>query len=132
MHLLENFEREKITSDEICALSDAQLENLSVTTIGGRHRLRINCRQTGSILSRFMPARHSPNTKKGKHSKTPWTRKIVCLSDPSTITPKCWQKQQLAEAGLSENNITVHNSINPDEFQEVLYANFPKLRDGGV
>ncbi|XP_071949159.1 uncharacterized protein [Antedon mediterranea] len=125
----------KIASDEVGALTDAQLTSLGVATLGDRQRLRANCRQTGSILSRFLPVgKTKPYAKKQQKQKiSSWTRKVVCLAEPDTdATPKACRKQMLAEAGLGGKNVTVPDiNATPEEFETVLFASFPKLKNAG-
>lgn len=69
--------------------------------------------------------------KRGTKS-TSWTHKFFCLSetDDDTLSLK---KNYLILAGLREKPITIPNIIGccPSEFHEVIFNEFPKLRERG-
>ncbi|XP_033110306.1 uncharacterized protein LOC117111504 [Anneissia japonica] len=134
IHLLSNFEREKITTKEVQGLTDPQLSALGVSTIGDRHRLRNSCKQTACVFHRFMPAKQSPYPqKKGKSKTQSWTRKMVCLSRPDAdTTPRSEEKQLLIDVGLGEKTVFIPDiNISPEQFCQVLYTYFAKLQDAG-
>lgn len=63
-----------------------------------------------------------------------WTHNFVCLSETNDekVPATSMAKNALILAGLGEKRVTIPNiDCSAKEFQEVLYAEFPKLRHGG-
>lgn len=67
-------------------------------------------------------------------SKPVWRHKFVCLAykDQSKIPACDAEKEELYQAGLGEKEIHFQSlDLSPEEFREVLYEQFPPLREGG-
>ena len=63
-----------------------------------------------------------------------WTHKFFCLAETeeSRVPSNTLQRNELVLAGLGERKVTVADvNCSPQEFQETLLTEFPKLRKGG-
>lgn len=73
-------------------------------------------------------------TKKKRHVKSAWHHKFVCLAykDQNKIPTSDAEKEDLYQAGLGERKISFDRlDISPNEFRDLLYHNFPRLKEGG-
>ena len=67
-------------------------------------------------------------------SKPAWRHKFVCLAykDQEKIPASDMDKEELYQAGLGEKEIGFPSlDLTPEEFKELLYQQYPPLRDGG-
>ncbi len=74
-----------------------------------------------------------PSCKKAK-AKCAWKHRFICLArhDQTRIPTTDTEKDDLLEAGLGEKCIEFQSiNIEGEEFREILYSTFPKLRNGG-
>ena len=74
--------------------------------------------------------------KKRKHAgdKSGWKHKFVCLAyhDQIRIPTSGCDKDELLQAGLGEREIGFQNvDIDGEEFRDIIYDNYPSLKDGG-
>ena len=87
----------------------------------------------GKMKSEMATLFHSG--KKRKLSKqSEWRHKFVCLAyrDQERIPTTDADKEELFQAGLGEKEIHFDNlDIDQSELKEILFANFPRLREGG-
>ena len=63
-----------------------------------------------------------------------WTHKYYCLveTDEKRVPSTSIKKNELVLAGLGEKNMTIPDvNCTPQEFQEALLNEFPKLQQGG-
>ncbi|XP_065895804.1 uncharacterized protein [Dysidea avara] len=63
-----------------------------------------------------------------------WTHKYYCLAetDEDRVPSSSLRKNELVLAGLGERSVTISDvKCTPQEFQEALLTEFPKLRQGG-
>ena len=77
---------------------------------------------------------HLNKKKKAVRSKPAWRHKFYCLAyhDQEKIPLTDVEKEELYLAGLGEQEINFPTlALQTDEFQELLYESFPRLRDGG-
>ena len=102
MHLWPKFEKEKIDAKDIESLSDNELNNLGVTTIGDRIRLRNECRkivaslptwqgvsqtkrvirERNNLFQAYQP-QHGPARRNEKRKKKKlWSLNFLCLANP--------------------------------------------------
>ena len=71
--------------------------------------------------------------KKAKASPV-WKHRFICLAsvDQTKIPTREYEKDELLEAGLGEKEIAFEDlHISADEFRDILYDEFPRLRQGG-
>ena len=71
---------------------------------------------------------------KKKSKKSAWRHKFVCLArtGQTRIPLKESEKDELFSAGLGEKEIEFPRlEATADEFREILYEAFPRLKDGG-
>ena len=71
---------------------------------------------------------------KKKSKKCVWKHRFVCLSyvGEYKVPTSAVTKDDLLKAGLGEKNIEFSSlDIPAEEFRDVIYDNFPKLRNGG-
>ena len=74
------------------------------------------------------------NKKKVDRSKPAWRHTFCCLAyhDQQRIPATDFEKEELYQAGLGEREILFSSlDISQEEFRELLYEYFPRLRDGG-
>ena len=77
---------------------------------------------------------HLNKKKKAVRSKPAWRQKFYCLAyhDQENIPLTDVEKEELYLAGLGEQEINFPTlALQTDEFQELLYESFPRLRGGG-
>ena len=77
---------------------------------------------------------HSKKKKVQSASKAAWRHKFVCLAykDQARIPASDIDKEELYQAGLGEKEICFPSlNLTPEEFKELLYDQFPPLREGG-
>ena len=108
-------------SQAMAALREARSGSIAVEqrrNFGGKRR------STGATAFR-QPKRPKPNS---------WTHKFFCLAETeeSRVPSTNIQRNELVLAGLGERRVTVPDvNCSPQEFQEILLTEFPKLRMGG-
>ena len=73
-----------------------------------------------------------------RHAKRPklstWTHKYYCLAetDEERVPSTTLRKNELVLAGLGERSVTISDvNCTPQEFQEALLTEFPRLQQGG-
>jgi len=103
----------------MAALREARSESIAVEQ---RHNFR-GKRLGGATLSR---------AKRPKFSV--WTHRFYCLSetDDERVPSTSLRRNELVLAGLGERNVTITDvDCTPQDFQEALLTEFPRLRQGG-
>ncbi|XP_071821218.1 uncharacterized protein [Apostichopus japonicus] len=141
--VVDNFDREGVTTGAVQLMSGDQLDRLGVEGIGRQAILRSRCRasalnvegdnreraaqrETSRLFRPYsVPA---PNQRR----KRLLSLTVMCLALPSTkIIPSKFQQKILQAAGLGEKKISVSSSITAVELQARLMEEFPKLKDAG-
>ncbi len=72
--------------------------------------------------------------KKKAEKKVAWKHRFVCLAykDQDKTPTTDFEKDELRRAGLGEKEVVFSSlGLDVDEFKEVLFASFPRLREGG-
>ena len=84
------------------------------------------------LLSNIHGSRSRPRP--AKRQKVVWKHKFYCLAsvDSTQVPLKEYYKDALFRAGLREKDIQFHNlDASPEEFREVIFDAYPKLKEGG-
>ena len=87
-----------------------------------------------SKMKSEMTALFRPGNKRKSAKRSEWRHKFVCLAyrDQDRIPTTDADKEELFQAGLGEKEIHFDSlDIEQDEFKEILFSNFPRLKDGG-
>lgn len=95
-----------------------------------RKRQLLGTNFSDAFLRKKRPKQFSFPEKKNKSS---YTHRFICLNKCNQKTvPLDKEKNILLEAGLGEKTITIPDvDIGSEEFRDLLFEEFPKLREGG-
>lgn len=86
------------------------------------------------VSSLFGHSRLGHSRQSTSKTKCEWKHKFICLAshEQVRIPTTDWEKDALLEAGLGEKEIEFNDlNISADEFRDLLYEHFPRLKDGG-
>ena len=100
------------------------LRNKSVNNSGSKKR-----KAKEEVASLFRKKKANAASK-----KTTWKHKFVCLAyhDQIRIPTTDTEKDDLLQAGLGEKEIEFDDlELNAEEFRDLLYSQFPSLKEGG-
>jgi len=105
----------------------------TINILRGARNTSIAAEQRHNFGKRRSTACPANQAKKFKKTTT-WTHNFFCLSETNDekVPTTSMTKNALILAGLGEKRVTIPNiDCSAKEFQEVLYGEFPKLRQGG-
>ena len=131
-----------IVGDHVRERCDTALDTLrrvrtTFTNTRGSRQFTARTKQLGAEFSKvFLGKRRSKQRPcvPEKKNKTSYTHRFICLNEcnQKIVPKKDTEKNLLLEAGLGERKITIPDiDISSEEFRDLLFEEFPKLKEGG-
>ena len=131
-----------IVGDHVRERCDTALDTLrrvrtTFTNTRGSRQFTARTKQLGAEFGKvFLGKRRSKQRPcvPEKKNKTSYTHRFICLNEcnQKIVPKKDTEKNLLLEAGLGERKITIPDiDISSEEFRDLLFEEFPKLKEGG-